>query len=178
MAGIHVGEDHAAGEFDALVVGVGTGQLEGGLGVLERVERHDGRQSAPVGFLVQVGGVGFVDAGRVAQHDGQEIGGGGGGVDGVAVALLGQRGDVAAVVDVGVGEHHGIHRGGIEAEGLVDGFGFLAAALEQAAIEEDARGAEFQEVFGAGDGVGAAEKMPLHAGSGDGRCGLRITKRR
>ena len=86
-------------------------------------------------------------------------------MDGFLVAQLDEGGDVAAVVDVGVREDHRIDVGGGEAEGLVDLVGFLAAALEEAAVEEDMGVVEFEEMLGSGDLVGAAEEMPLHAGS-------------
>ena len=79
------------------------------------------------------------------------------------------------MVDVGVGEDHGVDLGGIEPEGLVDLVGFLAAALEHAAIEKNAGIVEFEEVLGTGDLVGAAEEMPLHAGSFAGKHRLRFT---
>ena len=164
MAGIDVRDFDAPGQVEGLVIGMGADQFQGGFGVLEGIEGDDGGLSAPVGLLVQIGGVGLLDVGGIAQHDRQKVGGGGGGMDGVAVALLGQGGDVAAVVDMGVGQDHGIHGDGIESEGAVDFVGVLAAALEESAIEQDPRAIDFQEVFGAGHRVGAAEEMPLHAG--------------
>ena len=178
VAGIDVGDDDSAGEGHGFVVVVGTDEFEGSLDVGEGIERDDGRLAAAVGLLVQVGGVGLLDVGGIAQHDGQEIGGGRRGVDGFRVALLDEGGDVAAVVDVSVGEDHGVDLGGIEPEGLVDLVGFLAAALKHAAIEENAGIVEFKEVFGAGDLVRAAEKMPLHAGPFAGEIRLRFTGRR
>ena len=68
------------------------------------------------------------------------------------------------MVDVRVGQHHGINAVGVEAESTVDQFRFLAATLEQATIEEDARIIEIKEMLRASDGVGTAEKVPFHAG--------------
>ena len=64
-------------------------------------------------------------------------GGGGGGVDRAAVALLDQVGQVAAVVDVGVREQHGVELRRVEAKIAVAFVGLGPAALEQAAFEQD-----------------------------------------
>jgi hypothetical protein len=76
---------------------------------------------------------------------------------------------------VGVREDHRVDVGGGESEGPVDFVGFLAAALEEAAVEEDVGIVEFEEVLGSGDLVGAAEEMPLHAGSFAGKNRWRFT---
>jgi hypothetical protein len=62
-----------------------------------------------------------------------------------------------------MGQDHGIHDGRMEPEVQVDFVGFLASALEETAIKEDMGAIDFEKVFGAGHGVRAAEKMPLHA---------------
>jgi hypothetical protein len=73
-----------------------------------------------------------------------------------------QAGQVPAVVDVRVGEHHGIDGGAGKGQMPVLRVGILAPALVQTAIEEKSLAAGFEQVHGAGDGAGRAPEGELH----------------
>ena len=62
-----------------------------------------------------------------------------------------------------MGQEHHVDRLGIEAEGLGIVLGKLAAALEHAAIDQDAFARRFDQVAGTGDGAVGAVERNLHA---------------
>ena len=72
------------------------------------------------------------------------------------------------MVDVGVGQHHGVERAGVNGEVAVERVGLRALALEEARVEQDAGARGLQQVHGAGDlaAGGAVE------GEADGHDGL------
>ena len=83
-------------------------------------------------------GVFLLQPGRIEHHQPRQLAGGAGGDDLAAEAALGEQRQPAAMVEMGVGEQHHVDRLRIEAEGLGVVLGELAAALEQAAIDQDA----------------------------------------
>src|SRR3972149_2344270 len=101
--------------------------------------------------------------GRLAQ---QRIGGGraGGGVDRSAEAMPYQVGQVAAMIEVSVGEHDGVEVRGVEVEFEVAGVRLAAGALEQAAIEQQALPVQRQQVARTRDRLGCPMEGKLHRG--------------
>jgi len=174
VPGIDMHQPDAAGQDHGLAIGMRLDEADGRFGICEGVEGNHRRLIATVGLLVQVGGIGFLNVGRIAQHDGQEVRRGRGRVNGIAISVFSQGGNVAAMIDVCMRKHHGIDAGRTKSQIPVDFLGFLAPALKQAAIKQDARLLRFQEMFRARDLVCAAEKMPLHAVPGVGPFSLWI----
>ncbi len=105
-----------------------------------------------------------MDVGGVGEHDAAEVAGGGGGVDVAVEAVVAELGEVAAVVDVGVGEDDAVDLLGVEGEGTIALHGLGAAALEEAAVEEDALAVDFEEVLRTGGGAGGAAEFDFHQG--------------
>ncbi|GMV51766.1 MAG: hypothetical protein AMXMBFR67_33090 [Nitrospira sp.] len=62
------------------------------------------------------------------------------------------------MVDVGMGQQHGVDRAGIEAEKSVLSIRLLSMALEEAAVQQDTMTGHFQQMTTAGDGPDGAVK--------------------
>ena len=107
------------------------------------------------------GGVFFLDAGRVGEHDGDEIARGRRAVDRSLITLAHQVGQVAAVIDVGVTEYHGVERRWIEGKMFVARAGFLARTAMQSAVKQDLLLGGLDEVHRAGDGLGRPKKSNM-----------------
>ena len=86
-------------------------------------------------------------------------------IDPPAKTLPRQQRQVAAVIDVGVGEHDGIDRLGRDRQRLPIAQPQLLKALEQAAVHQDGRVAMAQEVFRTGHGARGTQKLKLHGKS-------------
>ena len=91
-----------------------------------------------------------------------EVDGGGRRVDGAGEAVLDQRRQVAAVIDVGVREHDGVDGARVERQLAIAVFGLLAAALVESAIEKIALAGDFQMMHGTGDRAGRAPECEFH----------------
>ena len=97
--------------------------------------------------------------GRVEQHQLQELAGGLGGEDRTAVTGGHQAWQQAAVVEMGVGEHHGIEAVGVVGKGGTIAFLCLLVTLAHAAFEQHLGAvAGFDQVAGAGYLLGRTEK--------------------
>ena len=105
-------------------------------------------------FLLQVTGVG--------QQDGAQFRRGRRAVDRAGEALSCQQRQVAAVVQMGVGEDDGVDVGRWHWQGRPVAQAQRLVALEQAAIDQQALAAVGHQIFGAGDRVGRTEKLELH----------------
>ena len=81
-------------------------------------------------LLVQVSGV--------EEHEGRQLDGPGRRVDRPAKPALDEERQQAAVVEVGVGQHDGVELRGVEPERDPVADGLVGAALEHAAVDEDA----------------------------------------
>ncbi|MNZ82442.1 hypothetical protein D3C78_1011400 [compost metagenome] len=159
VPGIVEGHADAARHFYLVTVQHRATQLERQFGVgfgVQRYHRLAAEACAPLVFPL---GVIFLNVRGIHQHQLQQVAGGIRRIDRAAVALRGQAGEQAAMVDVGMGDHHGIQLQGIEGEGLaVVGFVF-AAALTHAALKQDACAVTgLDQVAGAGDLLDGAEK--------------------
>ena len=139
---------------------LGDGPLGVGLGV-ERQRLGMAREALPVGAA----GVFFLQVGAVKQQHLGQIAGGRAGVDRPAKARLHQAGQPAAVVQVGVAEHHRVNGVRGHAQRRPVALAQHLPALEQAAVEQDALVAQRDEVAGTGDGIGGAEELDLHGGA-------------
>ena len=166
VAGIDEGESDAFGDGEGAVVADGDELAEDVFGVSEGVA--GGEELLVVAFAVFVEplDVHFMDVGGVGEHDAAEVAGGGGGVDVAVEAVVAELGEVAAVVDVGVGEDDAVDLFGVEGEGAIAFHGLGAAALEEAAVEEDALAVDFEEVLRTGGGAGGTAEFDFHQGKG------------
>ena len=131
------------------------------LGILDGVQRLDSRLAVGAAF-VQVRGIRFLDVARVAQHDIRQLGGSRGCIDWPAKAALHQVGQVAAVVDMGVGEHGCIDFCRVIAEGAVALVRFLARPLVHAAVNQQFFPVDAHEKLRPGDRLGGSMKLDLH----------------
>ena len=111
--------------------------------------------------LVQEFGVLLVDVGGVPQHPVAAIDRGGGGVNRSGKAVADQRGQIAAMVHVGMRQDHRVDGGAGEGQLAILAVGVLAAALIAAANQHIPFAAGFQKVHGAGNAAGRAPERQL-----------------
>ncbi len=76
----------------------------------------------------------MLNFGAVAQHDGAQITGGVGANNVALEATFDQVGNVAAVVDVGMGQNQDVYFAGIVGQFLVARIAFFARTLVQATV--------------------------------------------
>ena len=88
-------------------------------------------------------------------------------VDRAAVAGLDQERDQAAMVEMGMGQEHGVDVACIECERDPVADRFVRAALEHPAVDEDPGPFGDEQELRAGDGGRATEEVDLHARHGD-----------
>ena len=100
----------------------------------------------------------LLQPGRIEHHHARQFARRRGGDDLAAKATLGEQRQAPAMIEMGVGEQDEVDRRRLEAEGVGVVLGEFAAALEHAAIDEDALSRAFDQVTGTGDrAVGAME---------------------
>src|ERR1035438_10040250 len=99
---------------------------------------------------------------RIHEHDAAKIARGEGAVDVAGVALPDQVRQVARVINVRVAQHHGVHLLGVEWKTTIALDGFLAAALEQTAFEQQPLAVDLEKIHRTGRGAGCAEAVDLH----------------
>jgi hypothetical protein len=78
-------------------------------------------------------------------------------------AVLHERGDGPAVVDVGVRQDDRVHRSRVEAQLAVALFRLFAPPLEEPAIEEDPLPVDLEKMAAAGDTAGGPVKSDFHS---------------
>lgn len=132
------------------------------LGVGLAVDRLDRAPAAPPVALVEPGDLALLDVAAVGQHEAQQVARRLGRQDRAAEALAHQLGQQAAVVDVGVGQHHEVERRRIEGEVAVVELPQGLVALEQAAIDQEGDAVAHQSVAGARDHPRRAVEAQLH----------------
>ena len=111
------GDAPARNRLEAFMKGVRAQLFQAVQRVLAGVERQ---RRGMLGQLVavEVGGIFFLQVAAVGQQNGAQIAGARRAMDGLGVAALGQQGQVATVVQVGVREHHGVDLVGRDRQGL------------------------------------------------------------
>lgn len=118
--------------------------------------------AVPVGvvcfFFEQMSGVGQQQMAQVLRR--------GRAVDFAAEAVPHQQRQIAAVVQVGVGQHDGVQCRRIKGQGFPVLHAQRFVALEQAAVQEEAETLCGDEVPGAGNGSCGAEKLDVHDPAG------------
>lgn len=137
------------------------------LELFEAVQRVEpgiqGQGGAVAAELVAVeeGGVLLLQVPAVGQQDGAQVTCARGAVDGVGVAVARQQRQVTAVVQVGMGQHHGVDLVRRDGQALPIAQAQLLVALEQAAIDQQALAVVTHQILGAGDGAGAAQESDV-----------------
>ena len=102
-------------------------------------------------------GVLLLDPGAVEQDQPRHLVAGGGGVDAAAEAVDHQPRQVAAMVQVRMGEHHRVDVARFGGQSFPVQFAQVLQALEQAAVHQDAGVAVAEQMLGTGDGAGTAQ---------------------
>ena len=119
----------------------------------------------------------LLDMRRVRQHDRAEVARGTGGKDGALVALGHQIGQTPRVVDVRVAQHDRVDFLDGQREFLILLAAFLAASLEETAIEQHGAlgtaAAQTQDMARARDFAGRAGKFDMHDRGGRGPVNYR-----
>ncbi len=116
-------------------------QSQGPRGVFPREEGQ--RRPVPcVALAIRPLGVLFLDVRGVVEDDPGQFGRRARAEHPAAEALADEPRQVAAVIEVRVGEHHGPNRVGADGEGLPVAFAQELEALEEAAVDEHALGAD------------------------------------
>ena len=146
VTGVPKRDGHALADRDSLVVRMPVEQPDRGLGVLGRIERLPDLRAATAGVLVDELRVLELDVGAVAQHDPAEIGRGGRRMNRSPITQSRQRGKVATVIDVRVGQDDGVDRRRIEGQFAVDPLAQVALALIEPAVEKHAALPDRQQV--------------------------------
>ena len=94
----------------------------------------------------------------IEHHETAELAGGGGRNDLATKPALLQQRYAPAMIEMGMGEQQHVDRGGVEAEGAGVFLVEFATALIEAAIDQDALPARFQQMTGTCDAqVGSVE---------------------
>lgn len=166
-------EPGAGHDLHVLADGHGVEERQGLLDVRVVVERF-GRAVLGPAVCVGVPGGLHLEPRAVAQHDPGEPGGVGAGQDRSPESLPHQAGQIAAVVQVGMGDDHGVHVRGVAGEPLPVAVPQLRETLEETAVEEDPRMVALDQEPAAGDRPHATRETrqgrPRGRGSGIRGC--------
>ena len=135
MSGIAGFHGDAAANVAPLVIRDGVEERHGGFRVLHGEDRID---RLFVGMVsIDEARIAFEDMRRIPQHGFTKVNGGRRRVDGPVEAVSHQQRKSAAVVNVGMRQHHRIDGPGGEGKGSISPFRFFAAALKHAAVEQN-----------------------------------------
>ena len=160
MPGVDKGQRDSIRDQHRPVIADGHKLAHAALGIRHGVAGLQQRQLFILAVAVQPVDVAFVDVRRIWQHDAAQVPRGGCGEDVAGKAALAQVGQVSAVVDVRVGEHHHIDLRRIKGEVAVALKGLLPSPLVQAAVQQDALAVHSDEMFRArGGACGTAESQ-------------------
>jgi hypothetical protein len=170
MAGFEESGLDAGGDLKGFIVGYGLGEAQDVFDVVQVEERFDGGFSGPLAFAVEAFVVSGLYFGGVEQDQSREVDGGGCGENRALVAVLGEQGEAACVIEVSVGEDNGVEAGDVEGGWEVVTFFGHGDALEHAEVDEDIGSRGLQKVGGAGDFAAGAVECDLHVGC-VGACG-------
>jgi hypothetical protein len=146
MAGVPVARPHARHRLEPCTIADGGKLLHRRFGIGDTINRLDKRPPAPRIAGVQLANFGFLHMARIRQHDGTEIDGRLGGMNPVAEPVFHQFGYQPGMVDVGVGQEHGVDRRRLEGKGAGIESALGLRSLEHAAVDEQPMRARIQEV--------------------------------
>ena len=161
MAGTRKGETQLIGQVMRLSKPDGLEAAECRPGLCLRIERQ--RRPVPR-IAIAVGGSGIVllDMSAVRQQNGAEIGGRLRAVDRTLEAISHQAWDIAAMVDMGMGQQQRIELGGIERQGLPVALPEFLLALEKPAVDQKPLVPGFEKKLGSGHRLRGTEEGQSH----------------
>jgi len=159
-AGLNTG-DH----FEGLAEVVGPEVVERGPGIVLRVEGQGGLVSGP-SVAVGVLGLLLLQVAAVGEDDADELAGRRRAVHGTVEPVEDQPREVTAVVEMGVGQHHGVDGRRVHGEARPVLEPELLEPLEQAAVDEEPAPAVIEEEL--------APRHRAHAAEEGDRCRLRV----
>ena len=145
------------------VVADGLQQRQRTLGVARRVERKRGRVLRVV-VAVGVASVFFLDVRGVGEHQRAEVAGACRAEHAALESLGDQAGQVAAVVEMRVGQDDGVDVVRVDGERLPVAEAEFLESLEEPAVDEHAVTAEIEQVFRPGDRPGSSKKCQRRHG--------------
>ena len=128
---------------DRIGLGIDRADLAASARGIAPVQRHDFR---------------FLDAAGVGQHVGTEIDGAPRRQDAAGKSAAHQLGQQAAMIDMGMGQQHGVDIGGAKRKGAVVQFFQGLLSLKQPAIDQKTASACLKEIAGARNGARCAAK--------------------
>ena len=157
MARASEGDRDARRDLAPLSVGE-VGQQRQRPGDILRVIQGQRRGVLAVATLVRLPRLLLLEMRRVRQDDAHELVGRGGRVDPAGEPVGLQARQVAAVVDVGVGEHHGRDAGRLDGQPLPVAVTQVTWTLEQPAVHHQLAEAAVEQVLAARDGPRRAQE--------------------
>ena len=157
----HIGEADADAviHLDNLAVGAGDHALHQPGHVLQVIQGLHLRPAVSQGFAAFPLRLGHLDVGAVTQHNVAQGAGGGGGIDRAPEALLIQQGQMAGMVDMGVGQQGKIQLPGRDGQRLV--FKQIPPLLHTA-VHDALFISHLNIGAAAGDLMGGTKKCDLH----------------
>ncbi len=148
---------HPSAQVQGIVEIVDLETVEGRDGVGRGVNRQ--RRTVPRRSPVRgVPGLLLLQVAAVGEEELAQVRGAVGGDDRSAEPVPHQRGNVAGVVQVRVGQNHGVDRVRGDGEGRAVAFAAAFVALEEPAVHQHPFPPGVEQVPGAGDGVGGSEE--------------------
>ena len=113
---------------------------------------------AAVSVLVGVAGLFFLEVRRIGQHDRAQVARARRAEDPAAKSLRDEPREVAAVIEVGMRQHHGVDARGVDRKRRPVPLPQLLEPLKQPAVHEHAMAAEIDQMLRAGDRTRRAQK--------------------
>lgn len=166
VPGVMEGDLYPPGHLHRYAVSLWVALTERLLGVGQGVQRLNRRLALACAPAVLPLGVFLLQEGRIQQHQFEQLAAGFGGMDRAAIPLGHQTRQQPAVIEVGVGNDHGIQAARIEGKSTVVLIFLLAASLVHAAFEQHPGTlAAFHEVAGACDLLNRADEGEQGHGS-------------
>ena len=160
MAHVRQADGDAVVDLDQLPIAAGAQQSDGAQGVFHVVEGLHGLAAVALGLAAFPLGLRDLDVGAVTQHDIAEGAGGRAGIDRAAIAVFVQQGQLAAVVDMGVGQEDKVQPGWFNGQILIDE---EILALLHAVVHDTLFIAHFNVGAAAGHLMGRAQECHVHA---------------
>ena len=111
-----------------------------------------------VSVFVGVAGFLLLQVRRVRQHDGAQVARARRAEDASSKSLRHETRQVAAVIEMGMRQHHGVEARRVNGKGRPVALPQFLEPLKQAAIHEDAAAAQIDQMLRAGDRAGRSQK--------------------
>ena len=145
--------------LDQLTVVAGTESGDGSHCICGGIDRGDQLFTCPLGFAVLPLGFGFLDVGRIPEHDIAQVAGAGGGIDMPPEAVLIELGQHSRVVNMCMGQKDRLNTVGRDGDGHILEY---IDTLFHAAVHQILLAADLQKCAAAGDLVGRSDELDLH----------------